>query len=621
MRRRKNPRGKLAAALVLVAVAALLFMVPTRAPEPETGESQELVPEGTFAGRKNIYDRRLRELAVSIKLTSVYARPLELRDPEMIAGEIATILEREEKELLSALRSERGFVWLGRRLDAAKAERITALNAKGLYFVDEEQRYYPHRETAAHVLGFLSNEQGLAGIEFHYEQILQGGWGRDRKLPSDLAIPDMTGEKGGAHLVLTLDLDLQALVERELVKARQETGAAAAMALVMAAGSGEIHALVNLPAFDPNRFWEYDAAARRNRVLVDPVYPGGLWNLFRVAAGGVEPGASEEGGEAPLRRKAAEGKAGDLHPDWAELEKGLFGSPALLDLGPAPDGSELDQLLRNLETAATSGIDLPLEPESSLAAEPVAGVDLQGDVAALSALQLLTAFNRSVSGGGTAPPHLLKALWPAEHKPLAVEYEKKPSSAGSSAQVAVMRIVHQDGEQAGGMAESLFDKRVLAPAADAGAADEDCHRQDVLLGISRGEKPFTFLLVLDGACIDPAKPSLLRHAGRRVLKWLASPPAKADEAVAPGGTHPEKLLGQWRQVHDPAAPGGGLAPLEIIDRMPDVKGHALRQALQELQPYGLPIEVAGSGRVAGQEPKAGSPLKGVGRIRLELKAD
>jgi hypothetical protein len=175
-------------------------------------------------------------------------------------------------------------------------------------------------------------------------------------------------------------------------------------------------------------------------------------------------------------------------------------------------------------------------------------------------------------------------------------------------------------QQGGGMAESLIDKRALAQAAEKGEAGDSCRQQDVLLGVSGGEKPLTFLLVLDGACIDAGKPSLLREVGRRLLKRFASPPPKADGPVAPGDDPPGELYRQWRQVHDPAVRKGEQTTLRAADRMPDVKGRSLRQALQELQGYGIPLEVSGSGRVTGQEPKAGSPLTGVGRITLELQA-
>jgi cell division protein FtsI (penicillin-binding protein 3) len=634
-KRRKNPNWKLAAAaLALVAVVALLLALPAWMPRPETKSRSELVPVGVFAGRKNIYDRRLRELAVSLRLTSVYARPLELRDPEMTASELAPILKRDEKELLSALKSERSFVWLARRLDSAQAERVAALKAKGLYFFDEEQRYYPQHETAAHVLGFLSNDQGLAGIEFYYDQILQG-WEQGRKLPRDLqSIPDLAGEKEGASLVLTLDLDSQARLERDLDKTRQKTKAAGAMALVMEPESGEIHALVSLPTFDPNRFWEYNSAARRNRVLVDAVYPGGLWNLFRVAtatADGVpESAASPKGGGTPFlsprRNKTGKGAAEHLNRDWAKFGDGIFVSPILADIPLLPlEEGELDRLLHDLEMGKQTGIDLPIEAENSPSPASAAGLDHKGNTAAISALQLLTGFNRLLSAEGTAPPHLLKALWPSKKKQMTVDYQKQPSTVGTAADLAVRSILQGNDTRAGGMAESLVDKSLLASATDAGETEQPCRQQDVLFGISRGEKPFTFLLVLDGACIDPSKPSLLRKTGRRLLQWLASPPPKASRSpkasASPSSVDnpPDELYRQWQLMHHPAVHGGGGVALRITDRMPNVEGLALRAALQELQPYGVPIEISGSGRVIGQAPKAGSPLTDIDRIKLELK--
>lgn len=627
--RRKNSSWKLFVAALVVAGAAALLYLPSRMPRPKAVGKPGLVPVGRFAGRKNIYDCRLHELAVSLRLTSVYARPLELRDPDMIARELAPILGRNEKELLSTLKSERSFVWLARRLDAATAKRIAALKVKGLYFFDEEKRYYPHHETAAHVLGFLSNDQGLAGIEFYYGQILQGGWGRDQKLPANLqAALGQTGEKGeGASLILTLDLGLQTRLERELARARKKTRAAAAMALVMEPASGEVLALVSLPTFDPNRFWKYTSADRRNRVLADAVYPGGLWGLFREAAAAQElseSAAGQNAGKAPFlaprhQKRAVAGAAAAFNPDWAKFEEGIDVSAALAGLSSLlPNKGELSRLLRHLEITGKTGIDLPMPP-GGLAPALKGAPDLGTNTAAVSALQLLTAFNQLVTAGGTAPPHLLKALWPSGTKPVAVDYEKRPPAVSTAATTAVLAVLQAAGARKGEMVESLFDKRLLGPAAGTGSADLSCRRQDVLLGISRGKKPLTFLLVLDGACIDPAQPSLLRQTGRQVLKWLARPIPKAAWTPSPGANPSEKLYRQWRQVHHPAARHRNHAVRRSVDRMPDVRGQALRRALQELQPYGLPVEISGSGRVTGQVPKAGHSLTGVQRIRLTLQ--
>jgi cell division protein FtsI (penicillin-binding protein 3) len=628
--RRKRGKGKLIAALALMAIvaAAALLVGTARMPEPD-GEDlpSELVPVGTVDGRKNIYDRRLRELAVSLKLTSVYARPLELQEPEVIAGELAVILERNERELLSALNSERSFVWLGRRLEPEKSERISGLKAKGIYLVEEEQRFYPNRETAAHVLGFLSNEQGLAGIEYYYEQLLQGGWGLEQKLPGRLS-SSLATEKG-VHLVLTLDLSIQAHVERELARLQKATGAAAATALVMDPANGEIHAMVSLPAFDPNLFWKYNTAAHSNRVLTDPIFPSGLWNLFRLAAA-VDAGREipeREAGRAvsdrPMGATRGEKKAEPPHADWVELSAGGYVSPAVARYASfKPAADDLNRFARKLDLSAETGIDLPRTIENGLASgnQPVAeGQEMNTTV---TALQLLAAFNRLISISGTGSAHLLKGHMAPEQEPVARVYEHKLPVVGIAANQAILALLRDEGgaDLQAGVVESLSAHQV-SEVSTGETGDSQCRYQNVLLGLSPGASPLSLLMVLDGVCIDVNRPSALRISGKRLAKQLKSLSQEgASRPIASGKRSDEEIHRQWRQLHDLTGESAE-KPIHREQRMPDLRGNSLRQALRTLQPYGIRVDIAGNGRVVGQQPKAGRPLNGVLEIRLELRAE
>jgi cell division protein FtsI (penicillin-binding protein 3) len=617
------------ALLVLAAVALTIFLLqPVRTPE-EQSNPVELVPEGSFTGRKNIYDRQLRELAVSLHLTSIYARPLELREPEMIASQFSAILEQDEKELLRALRSERSFVWLARRLDAEKSARISELKTRGLYFFDEEQRFYPNRESGAHVLGFLGNEQGLGGVEFYYDQLLQGGWSAEQNILPGL--PPSVRKGKGAHLVLTLDLQMQTFLEQELARLKKETGASAAMALVMEPDSGEIHAMVNLPTFDPNLFWRYSTAERRNRVLVDPLFPGNLWNLFRLAAA-VEAGQEikVEGGDenAPLlaapKVKKKQGSAGPLHEEWVELAPGVHATPSLALL-PDFDLSavEFARFAGQVGITGEIDLDLPRGLENGEPLEKPAIGDELGANSSISAFQLLAAFSRLTGTGYTARPHLLKALLDEEGEETALHYEKQPAVLSAAARQAVSDILSSGMAGSGlaaGMVESLHYPSSTGVNPLEGAARQ-CRQQNVLLGVIPGSPRLSFLLVLDDACIDPGRPSSLRSLGARFARQVNRPRQEGAGSVAgPARQSEEEVYSRWRDLHHQKAQGEE-KPAQREDRVVDLRGLGLRQALQILQAYGLQVEISGSGRVVSQLPKPGSPLAGVEEIKLELRPD
>src|SRR3972149_3296373 len=135
----------------------------------------EVTPKGGL-----LYDRQGRELAVSIGVDSVFAVPGEVSDPALAARRLAPVLNLDGTALEDRLRSARSFVWVKRKLDAAEAERVRALNLAGIHFQREHKRFYPKRELAAHVLGFVGlDENGLGGIQNSLDGIIRG---RPRRL-------------------------------------------------------------------------------------------------------------------------------------------------------------------------------------------------------------------------------------------------------------------------------------------------------------------------------------------------------------------------------------------------------------------------------------------------------
>ncbi len=97
-----------------------------------------------------------------------------MEDPAAAAALLEQILGFEQKNILASLRSERGFVWIAKGIDQDQAESIKNLNIKGLHQVVEKKRFYPNYETAAHAVGFVEDDQGLDGLEFHYNSLLRG---------------------------------------------------------------------------------------------------------------------------------------------------------------------------------------------------------------------------------------------------------------------------------------------------------------------------------------------------------------------------------------------------------------------------------------------------------------
>src|SRR6516165_5857049 len=125
--------------------------------------------------RGAIYDRNMHPLAMSVPVQSAFAIPSEIKDAAMATRLLSGVLGIPSEVIREKLAVGGTFVWIQRKLPPEKAEAVKSLNLKGVYFQEENQRYYPKREMAAHVLGFVDvDEKGLGGIEHEYDNLIRG---------------------------------------------------------------------------------------------------------------------------------------------------------------------------------------------------------------------------------------------------------------------------------------------------------------------------------------------------------------------------------------------------------------------------------------------------------------
>jgi cell division protein FtsI (penicillin-binding protein 3) len=238
--------------------------------------------------RGAIYDRNMHPLAMSIPVDSAFAVPSEIGDEQLAARLLSGVLGIPREALEARLESSRSFVWIARKLPPDKKEAVEALNLRGVYFQKENQRIYPKRDLASHVLGFVDvDEKGLGGIEYELDGQIRG------KSEKIIVMADARqrwfdgGEaqrERGANVVLTLDEKIQYIAERELAAAIAKTHAIAGTVVVMNPNSGEILALANWPKFNPNAANEATAEARMNRAVSALYEPGSTFKLITLAA-------------------------------------------------------------------------------------------------------------------------------------------------------------------------------------------------------------------------------------------------------------------------------------------------------------------------------------------------
>ena len=239
--------------------------------------------------RGAIYDRNGNTLAMSVSVDSAFAVPSELGDNAALAARLISGVLHIPRDVLEARFASGGtFVWIQRKLPPDKAEAIAALNLKGIYLQKENQRFYPKRDLAAHVLGFVDmDEKGLGGIEYELDSQIRGKTekvvvmadARQRWFDGGAAQRDT-----GASVVLTLDTTIQYIAERELAAAIAKTRAMAGTVIVMNPNNGEILALANWPKFNPNAASDASPDARMDRAVTALYEPGSTFKLITLAA-------------------------------------------------------------------------------------------------------------------------------------------------------------------------------------------------------------------------------------------------------------------------------------------------------------------------------------------------
>lgn len=238
--------------------------------------------------RGSIYDRNLHPLAMSVAVDSCFAVPGEIRDLRLAARLLSSVLHVPQEILEARLDPARSFVWIARKLPPEKVQALAALNLRGIYFQKENQRFYPKRELAAHVLGYVDlDEKGLAGVEYELDSQIRG------KSEKILVLSDArrrwfdsseSTRESGASVVLTLDEKIQYIAERELAAAIERTHATAGTVVVQNPANGELLAVANWPRFNPNAPGESPAEAHMDRAVAALYEPGSTFKLITLAA-------------------------------------------------------------------------------------------------------------------------------------------------------------------------------------------------------------------------------------------------------------------------------------------------------------------------------------------------
>ncbi|MGD8802641.1 MAG: penicillin-binding protein 2 [Gammaproteobacteria bacterium] len=278
--------------VVVLAGRALDMQVLHSAFFEQQGDARQLRHVTIPANRGDIVDRNGEPLAISTPVNSIWLNPQEFSAEEKSLKQLAKLLSINPSSLKKKISSYQGreFMYLKRHVSPELANKVLALNIKGIALQDEYRRYYPAGEVAAHVIGFADiDDNGQEGVELAFDEWLRGEPGRKQVLRDRFgrAVDDVkriSSSEPGKPIRLSVDKRLQYLTYRTLKAAVLKHNAVAGSAVVLDADTGEVLAMVNQPSFNVNDRSQLRPGTTRNRAVTDVFEPGSTMKPLTVAA-------------------------------------------------------------------------------------------------------------------------------------------------------------------------------------------------------------------------------------------------------------------------------------------------------------------------------------------------
>ena len=378
-----------------------------------------------------LYDRNLRELAMTVLVDSIYADPSEITDKKAAAHTLAALVHSDPEDsrtmegaIAARLNAGRNFAWIARRVTPQVATNVKALRMKGIYFQKEFERFYPDNEIAAQILGYVGvDDNGLGGLEEKFDSELHGQPGlmytamdaRRKVLGSSEREPSP-----GRNLVLTIDENIQFMAERALDHSMEKTQALSGTVVVQDVHTGQILALAIRPTFNPNKFRHTTPALLRDHAVSDVYEPGSTFKLVTYSAAMDQHVATPDdtvdcqGGQIELGGRVIHDDKSDRGMGKVTVATALARSSDVgviklaLKLGP----DQLYNYIRAFGFGQRTGIELPGETRGLLRPvkywQPASiGYVAIGQEEAVTPIQLVSMVSTIANGGVYLPPHVL----------------------------------------------------------------------------------------------------------------------------------------------------------------------------------------------------------------------
>ena len=665
----------------LIAGQLIRIHIQEREPLQQQGEQQASTVVSIPSLRGSIYDRKGRELVVNtasyhlaldptVEEFNEYERNRFFDNLSLLTGKPVSYFEDKVRNRFSPK-----YVLLLKGLDESDKQLIDSWEIPGSLLVRTYTRRYNYGKTASHVVGYVDKDgKGIDGLELQYQNYLEGKPGyravqRDRNGEIKAYVAGHTEEPvDGQDLILTLDLELQAIMESELLAGVTATQSEWGTAIAMAPSTGEILGMANVPSYDPNQFYAYKSESRRNRAITDRLEPGSTFKLVTATAAiesdliTVNDSLETGNGFAVIGGRGMH----DLHGYGTITFKEAIAKSS--NLGIAKTATRMDpglfyQYARNLGFGQKTWIDLPGEVEGTLkkprewSGTSLASMSIGYEVD-VTPLQMITAYAAFANGGLLLKPYVVAerrtkqgtSTWTASRD--SIRRAIKPETAHTLLPSFVEVVESGSAKLAKIDGMSIAGKTGTARVIVNGSYDTNLHRAS-FVGFFPAENPQLAILIL------LARPGVKGNSGaittpifkKIASRWISTNPEELLPSGSPRKEQAEKerafvadlkgrpatvAASQLRAAGYEVEPLEGLAAFKPVlqhafkeknsakeaeieltletdstslAEMPDFTGLSARQAVHWARAIGInDVRIKGTGMVINQSPKPGEPL-------------
>ena len=603
-------------------------------------DRQQIVTVALPPERGLILDQNGQKLAATVLADSVYIDPKFVPEEEKdrVAEGLSSILSVKKTRIESMIDGPKRFYWVRRKIMPEQTRKIAELDLKGVYILQEPKRFYPHRELAAHVLGFVDiDSEGRGGVERAYNECLLGparslSWKRDAK-GKRIYLNDtmMDGpETDTCNLILTIDSKIQYITELQLREAVDTNRAQGGTAIVMDPRTGEILAMANSPRFNPNAVAQSTYDMRRNRAISDCFDPGSVFKPF-VAAAALEDGVVGEtdlfdceNGAYRIGRRVIHEAQMKKHEELTLPEILKYSSNIGIAKVAERVGKErLYHYITQFGFGSKTGIELPIEIRGIVRKPKYwRSIDFAntafGQGISVTALQLASAMSAIANDGVLMQPHIVRGLVDQNGRVLkeyAPQVVRRVVSPMTAQRMKAMLTNVVEGKGGTGRRARVDGVHIAGKTGTSQKFDKAAARYSSrkvmasFIGFFPADNPQVLILVvLDEPAINRwggvAAAPVFRNISEKIMRCS------------------DRDIEINRVVAEQEGPGADILRIASGDAvsdagkwdgvgMPDFSGMSVRDVLRLSRTMGVEVKIAGSGWAVRQNPAAGTALDGL----------